>query len=91
MGVPPITTVNFYNGIANNGKLLRPRLVKAILHNGEVVKEYPVVVLREHMAKAEAVKNIQDCLESVVSVGLGKKAGSPSFLVAGKTGTAHPI
>ena len=63
--IPPITTVNFYNGIANNGKLLRPRLVKAILHNGEVVKEYPVVVLREHMAKAEAVKNIQDCLEKI--------------------------
>ena len=87
--IPPITTVNFYNGIANNGKLLRPRLVKAILHNGEVVKEYPVVVLREHMAKAEAVKNIQDCLESVVSVGLGKKAGSPYFHVSGKTGTAQ--
>ena len=47
------------------------------------------MVLREHMAKAEAVKNIQDCLESVVSVGLGKKAGSPYFHVSGKTGTAQ--
>lgn len=87
--IPPITTVNFYNGIANNGKLLRPRLVKAIMRGNEVVKEYPVVVLREHMAKADAVKNIQDCLESVVSVGLGKKAGSPYFHVSGKTGTAQ--
>ena len=87
--IPPITTVNFYNGIANNGKLLRPRLVKAIMRGNEVVKEYPIVVLREHMAKADAVKNIQDCLESVVSVGLGKKAGSPYFHVSGKTGTAQ--
>lgn len=87
--IPPITTVNFYNGIANNGKMLRPRLVKAILKNGEVVKDFPVVVLREHMAKPEAVKNIQDCLESVVSLGLGKKAGSPFFHVSGKTGTAQ--
>ena len=87
--IPPITTVNFYNGIANNGKLLRPRLIKAVLRGGEVVREYPVVVLREHMAKAEAVKNIQDCLESVVSLGLGKKAGSPYFHVSGKTGTAQ--
>lgn len=87
--IPPITTVNFYNGIANNGKLLRPRLIKAVLRGGEVVKEYPIVVLREHMAKAEAVKNIQDCLESVVSLGLGKKAGSPYFHVSGKTGTAQ--
>lgn len=87
--IPPITTVNFYNGIANNGKLLRPRLVKAIMRGNEVVKEFPVVVLREHMAKPEAVKNIQDCLESVVSVGLGKKAGSKYFHTSGKTGTAQ--
>lgn len=87
--VPPITTVNFYNGIANNGKLLRPRLVKAILRDGQVIKEFPVEVLREHMASPEAVKNIQDCLESVVSVGLGKKARSKYFLPAGKTGTAQ--
>lgn len=87
--IPPITTVNFYNGIANNGKLLRPRLVKAILRKGEVVKEFPVEVLREQMAKPEAVKNIQDCLESVVSVGLGKKAGSKYFHTSGKTGTAQ--
>lgn len=87
--VPPITTVNFYNGIANNGKLLRPRLVKAILRNGEVVREFPVEVLREQMASPDAVKNIQDCLESVVSVGLGKRARSRYFLSAGKTGTAQ--
>ena len=87
--VPPITTVTFYNGIANNGKMLRPRLVKAVLRNGQVVKEYPVEVLREHMARPEAVKNIQDCLESVVTVGLGKKARSKHFISAGKTGTAQ--
>lgn len=87
--IPPITTVNFYNGIANNGKLLRPRLVKAILKEGQVVEEFPVVVLREHMAKPEVVKNMQECLESVVTVGLGRKAGSKFFGTAGKTGTAQ--
>ena len=87
--LPPISTLNFYNGVANGGKLLRPRLVKAILKDGEVVKEYPVVVLREQMAKPEVIRNLQDILESVVSVGLGKKAGSPQFHVSGKTGTAQ--
>ena len=45
--VPPITTVTFYNALANNGKMLRPRLVKAILKNGQVIQEFPPVVLRE--------------------------------------------
>lgn len=87
--IPPISTLNFYNGIANNGKLMRPRLVKAILKNGEVVREFPVEVLRERMARPEAVKNIRTCLEQVVSIGLGKKAGSPLFHASGKTGTAQ--
>lgn len=87
--IPPITTINFYNGIANNGKLLRPRLVKAILKDGQIVEEFPTVVLREQMAKPEVVKNMQECLESVVSVGLGGKARSKYFGTAGKTGTAQ--
>ncbi len=87
--ITPINTLNFYNGIANNGKMLRPRLVKAIMRNGEVVKEYPVIVLREHMAKPEAIRNIQECLEYVTTRGVGKAANSRRFPVAGKTGTAQ--
>lgn len=87
--IPPITTVTFYNGLANNGKLLRPRLVKAVLRNGVVVKEFPVEVLREQMARPEAVRDIQECLRSVVAIGTGKKGGSKFFPVSGKTGTAQ--
>lgn len=87
--IPPISTLTFYNGIANNGKLVRPRLVKAVLRGGEVVRECPVVVLRDQMAKPEAVHAMQECLESVVSLGLGRKAKSRYFKVAGKTGTAQ--
>lgn len=85
----PINTLNFYNGIANNGRLLRPRLVKAILRNGQVVKEFPVTVLRKQMARPEAVRDIRTCLEQVVSIGLGKAGGSRNFPVAAKTGTAQ--
>lgn len=87
--LPPINILNFYNGIANNGRLMRPRFVKAVLRNGKVVKEYPPVVLREHMAKPEAVRDIQECLKAVVNGGSGKRAGSKYFRSAGKTGTAQ--
>lgn len=87
--LPPINILNFYNGLANNGKLLRPRFVKAVQRNGKVIKEYPVEVLREQMAKPEAVKNIRECLKAVVANGTGKKAASKYFKVAGKTGTAQ--
>lgn len=87
--VPPISTVTFYNAIANNGKMMRPRLVKAVMKDGEVVKEFPPVVMRSSICKSKTLGEIQTILEHVVSQGLGKRAGSPSFKVAGKTGTAQ--
>ncbi len=87
--VPAISTLTFYNAIANGGKMMRPRFVKEVRKNGQVVDTYPPVVMREQIAKPTTIKKITHILEQVVSVGLGKKAGSPSFLVAGKTGTAQ--
>ena len=87
--VPPISTLAFYNGIANGGRMMRPRFVKAVMKNGEVIKEYPTVAVREQMCSPATLKNIQTCLEWVVSRGLGKKAGSKNFLSSGKTGTAQ--
>jgi cell division protein FtsI (penicillin-binding protein 3) len=87
--IAPINTVAFYNAIANNGKMMQPRFVKQLVKNGEVVKEYEPVVLKERIAKPQAIKTMQTILEHVVSQGLGRKAGSKSFKVAGKTGTAQ--
>lgn len=87
--VPPISTLTFYNAIANGGKMVAPRFVKAVMKDGVVIKEFDPVVLREQIAKESTIKKITTILEHVVSQGLGKKAGSPSFLVAGKTGTAQ--
>ena len=87
--VPPISTLTFYNAIANGGKMMQPRFVKEVRKDGVTVEEFPPVVLRERIAKESTIKKITTILEHVVSQGLGKKAGSPSFLVAGKTGTAQ--
>lgn len=87
--IPPISTVTFYNAIANNGRMMKPRFVKKIVKNGETLMEFPPVVIKEHIAKEKTVKTMQTILEHVVSQGLGKKAGSKSFKVAGKTGTAQ--
>ena len=87
--IPPISTLTFYNTIANNGKMMRPRFVSKVVKNGENIMEFPPEVMREQIAKPQSINKIQTILEQVVSVGLGKKAGSPNFKVAGKTGTAQ--
>ena len=87
--IPPISTLTFYNTIANNGKMMRPRFVSKVMKNGETIMEFPPEVMRQQIAKEKSIKELQTILEQVVSVGLGKKAGSPNFKVAGKTGTAQ--
>jgi cell division protein FtsI (penicillin-binding protein 3) len=88
---PVISTLAFYNGIANGGKLVKPKFVKAELVDGQVVREFPTEVLVEQMCKTSTLKDIQFCLNNVVSIGLGKKAGNGGklFQVSGKTGTAQ--
>lgn len=87
--VPPISTLTFYNAIANNGKMVRPRFVTKVVKDGQTIEEFPVEVMRPQIAKEQNIKKMQTILEQVVSLGLGKRAGSPNFKVAGKTGTAQ--
>lgn len=68
---------------------MRPRFVKRFVKDGQVVLETQPEVIKEQIAKPQTIKTMQTVLRHVVSQGLGKKAGSHSFQVSGKTGTAQ--
>ena len=87
--IAPINTVAFYNAIANNGKMMRPRFVKALMKDGVVIEEKNPEVIKDQIAKPSTIQTMQTILRHVVSQGLGSPAGSHSFQVAGKTGTAQ--
>ncbi len=88
--LPPISTLTFYNAIANGGRMVKPRFIKAEMKDGQIIKEFPTEVIKESICKPSSLADIQDILEKVVSQGLGKKAGNKGlFKVSGKTGTAQ--
>lgn len=87
--VPPISTLAFYNGIANGGQMMAPRFVKAKMRGTDVVEEYPTQVVRSHMCSPAALADVKYCLDLVVKKGTGRKAASKHFPIAGKTGTAQ--
>ena len=87
--VPPMNTLAFYNAIANNGVMVKPKFVKAIVKDGQTIEEIPTEVLNPAIASAKTIEQIQIILEKVVSQGLGRPAGSKQFHVSGKTGTAQ--
>ena len=87
--LPVINTLAFYNGVANGGCMVAPRLVTEVTREGEVVQEFPVEVVKRHMCKDETLEKVRFLLENVVQNGTGKNASSKYFPVAGKTGTAQ--
>lgn len=87
--VPPLNILTFYNAIANDGVMVRPKFVKAAVKDGQIIQEYPTEVIREKIASESTLEKIRTILEKVVSQGLAKPAGSKQFAVAGKTGTAQ--
>jgi cell division protein FtsI (penicillin-binding protein 3) len=86
----PLQTLAFYNAVANDGVMVRPRLVTEFRRNGKTTKKFKPEVIREKICSDETLAIARQMLEAVVDSGTGKKVftGCP-YKVAGKTGTAR--
>ena len=62
MDVPPIHMITFYNGVANRGRMVAPRLVDRIERNGEVVEIMPIVPIVERMCSENTIRQLDSCL-----------------------------
>ncbi|MDP3790592.1 MAG: penicillin-binding transpeptidase domain-containing protein [Candidatus Omnitrophota bacterium] len=77
--------------IADNGFLVKPRIVKKIIdEDGEVVKEFPIQVTRKVISPQVAAK-VRGLLMGVIESGTGQKAKMEEFSAGGKTGTAQKV
>lgn len=77
--------------IADNGFLVKPRIVKQVLDdNGQVIKEFPVRAKRKVISPKTAAK-MRGLLMGVVKSGTGKKARIEEYEAGGKTGTAQKV
>lgn len=68
--VPPMNILTFYNAIANDGVMVRPKFVKAAVKDGEVVKEFPTEVINPKICSDNTLKQIREILYKVVHQGL---------------------
>ncbi len=85
----PLQILTFYNAVANDGVMMKPRFVTEIKDGGIVVKKIDTVVLNPHIASVATIKAAQKMLQAVVEEGgTGKKLKNKHFKIAGKTGTA---
>jgi cell division protein FtsI (penicillin-binding protein 3) len=85
--ITPLQTLTFYNAIANNGKMVKPRFVKEIRYHGKLVKRFGTEVLQSSVCSRSTLRKVKKMLEGVVESGTAKNLKNPQIKIAGKTGT----
>ena len=88
-GMPPIYTLAFYNAIANDGKYVKPILVKSIGQNGRVFESFKTETVNSKICSSRTLRDIRMMLRAVVTDGTARRANSSVVALAGKTGTAQ--
>lgn len=79
----------FYNGIANNGKMVKPLFIDKIMKDGQVSYTATPQVMVEKMATDKAIQMMTDALTKAVEKGTAKSIFTPNLKMAGKTGTTR--
>ncbi|MEH7129178.1 penicillin-binding transpeptidase domain-containing protein [Neobacillus drentensis] len=90
--ITPIQQIQAATAIANDGKMIKPHVVKKIVNHdtGETIKSNSPEVVSTPISK-ETAKQVRDILETVVTSpnGTGGRYKIDGYSVAGKTGTAN--
>ncbi len=85
----PLQILTFYNAVANDGKMVRPRFVTAIMRNGSIIKTFNKEVIVNSIASRSTIKKARSMMEGVVEHGTATNLKNGNYKIAGKTGTAQ--
>lgn len=90
--IPPLHTLSIYNAIANDGRYVRPRLIKG-LRNATVDSVLPVSYIRDQACSPETAAKLRAMLKRVVwgDHGTARMLRNDDVAIAGKTGTCWMI
>lgn len=88
--ITPIQMATAVCAVANNGVLIKPRIVKEIKNTDTgAITTINTAAVRQVISKTTA-ETMMDLLETVVTDGSGKYAKIKGYSIAGKTGTSEP-
>ncbi|WP_299339139.1 penicillin-binding protein [uncultured Psychroserpens sp.] len=85
----PLQTLAFYNALANNGEMIKPRFIKAVKEFDREIEVFNKEVIHQKICSDKTLNEIQEILKNVVIRGTGRRMYSENFSMAGKTGTAR--
>ncbi len=91
VSMTPLQTLTFYNAIANDGIMVKPRMIKEVKEWNKTIQKFDKEIINPAVCSRETAKRAQQMLKNVVEKkhGTGHRMYSPNFSMAGKTGTAQ--
>lgn len=89
IAVTPIQLITVISSFGNDGKMMKPRLVKELKDSsGKTVKTFDTEVVRQTVSE-ETAGEMRDIMQYVVDNGGGGSFKVDGYKVGGKTGTAN--
>jgi cell division protein FtsI (penicillin-binding protein 3) len=91
ISVTALQLVTAFAAVANNGRLMQPTIVRAVLDGrGRTVRAVEPRVVRQ-VVTPDTAQVLTRMMTAVVREGTGHNAAIPGYEVAGKTGTAQKL
>lgn len=87
--ITPLHTLALYNAVANNGRMIKPVIVRSVNQADQKEKVYETEVICDKICSKETLKKLKKLLEGVVERGTAKNIKGAHYPIAGKTGTAQ--
>ncbi|MCF6296468.1 MAG: transpeptidase family protein, partial [Flavobacteriaceae bacterium] len=89
VSITPLQTLTFYNAIANNGEMVKPRFVKEIRTQSNVIAKFEKEVINYKICSQQTVDYVKEMMLNVIKRGTAKNIYDKNFSMAGKTGTCQ--
>ncbi|MCB0458827.1 MAG: transpeptidase family protein [Flavobacteriaceae bacterium] len=87
--ITPLQTLTFYNAVANNGEMVKPRFIKEIRTQDKVIERFDKEVLNPKICSQETLDKVREMMKNVVKRGTATNIYNKNYELAGKTGTCQ--
>lgn len=87
--ITPMQTLAFYNAIANNGEMVKPRFIKEIRAQDRVITTFKKEVINKKICSQETLDKVKVMMKNVVKRGTATNIYNKNYEIAGKTGTCQ--
>ena len=87
VSITPLQTLAFYNAIANDGVMVKPRLIKEVRDRDKIIYDYNEPVIQNSVCSKETAGKVREMMRQTVKRGTATNIYNENFSMAGKTGT----